>query len=190
MPPGRAEYPAAAGLVLNVLAAVGGSVSVAAARLGVTSGNLVDFIQRDEAVRAEANRLLRRRRPAAAGGGDVNGAGVTVDVGAMSTAAAATRPPAPARQDARSAAAERRPSTAAGDGESRLPGVLKQPQTLHAVAGSASTASAFPTFAFFGGGGVQSGIRDHSRNCAASFLATKLRKVSGSPSGSSTRFAL
>jgi hypothetical protein len=56
--PGRdRDYLPAVGLVLDVLSAAGGSVSAAAGRLGVTTGNLVDFLQRDEAALTAANRI-------------------------------------------------------------------------------------------------------------------------------------
>ena len=45
------------GLVLDVVAAAGGSVSDAAGRLGVSTANLVDFLQRDEAALSYVNRL-------------------------------------------------------------------------------------------------------------------------------------
>jgi hypothetical protein len=47
----------ALGLVLDVLAAAGGSVSEAAGHLGVSTANLVDFLQRDEEALSYVNRL-------------------------------------------------------------------------------------------------------------------------------------
>jgi hypothetical protein len=55
--PRHSDYVAAVGLVLDVLAAAGGSVSAAAEQLGVGSANLVDFLQRDEKLLAQANRI-------------------------------------------------------------------------------------------------------------------------------------
>ena len=51
------NYLAAVGLVLDLLTATGGSVSDAASRLGVSTANLVDFLQRDEAALSYVNRL-------------------------------------------------------------------------------------------------------------------------------------
>ena len=45
----------AAGVVLDVLDATGGRVSEAAACLGITTGNLIDFLATDPKVWAEAN---------------------------------------------------------------------------------------------------------------------------------------
>lgn len=47
----------AAGLVLDILAAVDARVSDAAGRLGVSTGHLIDFLQTDPKVWQEANRL-------------------------------------------------------------------------------------------------------------------------------------
>ena len=47
----------ALGLVLDVVAVVGGSVSEAARHFGVTTANLVDFLQRDEEALSYVNRL-------------------------------------------------------------------------------------------------------------------------------------
>jgi hypothetical protein len=47
----------AAGVVLDVLQAVGGRVSDAAAALGVSTGNLVDFLATEPKVWEQANRL-------------------------------------------------------------------------------------------------------------------------------------
>ena len=55
--PRHPDYVAAIGLVLDVLAAADGSVSAAAGRLGVGTANLVGFLQRDEKVLAQANRI-------------------------------------------------------------------------------------------------------------------------------------
>jgi hypothetical protein len=51
------DHLAALGLVLDVVAAAGGSVSEAARRLGVSTANLVDFLQRDEQALSYVNRL-------------------------------------------------------------------------------------------------------------------------------------
>jgi hypothetical protein len=48
------------GLVLDVLQAVGASVSEAAAKMGISTGNLIDFLQSDEKVWEQANYLRRR----------------------------------------------------------------------------------------------------------------------------------
>ncbi len=50
----------AAGLVLDVLEASGARVSEAAAALGVTTGNLIDFLRTDEKVWEQANHLRTR----------------------------------------------------------------------------------------------------------------------------------
>jgi RF-1 domain len=50
----------AAGVVLDVLQAVGGRVSEAAAALGITTGNLIDFLQIEPKVWQQAN-VLRAR---------------------------------------------------------------------------------------------------------------------------------
>ena len=52
-----ARYLPAAAAVLDVLAAERGSVSEAAARIGITTGNLSSFLTDDEDLLAEANRL-------------------------------------------------------------------------------------------------------------------------------------
>ncbi len=55
-----AKHPAfwlAAGVVLDALAAAGGQVSVAAAAVGVSTGNLVEFLQTSPKVWQEANRV-------------------------------------------------------------------------------------------------------------------------------------
>jgi hypothetical protein len=54
--PRSAEFLPVAGLVLDVLAAVGWSVSDAGRVLGITTSNLVDFLQADEKVWAHVNR--------------------------------------------------------------------------------------------------------------------------------------
>lgn len=51
------RYLPAAAAVLDVLAAESGSVADAAARLGLTTGNLSSFITADEDLMTEANRL-------------------------------------------------------------------------------------------------------------------------------------
>jgi hypothetical protein len=48
------------GLVLDVLHAVGARVSEAAEKLGISTGNLTDFLQSDEKVWEQANQLRRR----------------------------------------------------------------------------------------------------------------------------------
>ncbi len=48
------------GLVLDVLQAVGARVSEAAEALGISTGNLIDFLQNDEKVWEQANQLRRR----------------------------------------------------------------------------------------------------------------------------------
>lgn len=52
-----ARYLPAAAAVLDVLAATRGSVSDAAARLGLTTGNLSGFLTADEDLMTEANRI-------------------------------------------------------------------------------------------------------------------------------------
>jgi hypothetical protein len=49
-----------AGLVLDVLQAVGARVSEAADKLGISTGNLIDFLQSDEKVWEQANQLRQR----------------------------------------------------------------------------------------------------------------------------------
>ena len=51
------RYLAVLGLVLDVLTAVDASVSGAATLLGLTTGNLVDFLQRDPELLTCVNRL-------------------------------------------------------------------------------------------------------------------------------------
>jgi hypothetical protein len=63
-----ARYPAVVAVVLDVLQALGGSVGEAAARLGITTGNLSAFLTADADLLAETNRLragfgLRPLRP-------------------------------------------------------------------------------------------------------------------------------
>ena len=53
----RESHPEALGIVLDVIAAAGGSVSEAASHLGVSTANLVDFLQRDEEALSYVNRL-------------------------------------------------------------------------------------------------------------------------------------
>ena len=53
----RPDYPAFAGLVLDALSQAQGSVSAAADRLGISTANLVDFLQRDEKALDQANRI-------------------------------------------------------------------------------------------------------------------------------------
>jgi RF-1 domain len=48
------------GLVLDVLHTVGARVSEAAEKLGISTGNLIDFLQSDEKVWEQANQLRRR----------------------------------------------------------------------------------------------------------------------------------
>jgi hypothetical protein len=48
------------GLVLDVLQAVGARVSEAAEKLGISTGNLIDFLQSDEKVWEQVNQLRRR----------------------------------------------------------------------------------------------------------------------------------
>ncbi len=55
--PRHDRYLEIAGTLLDVLAACDGSVSVAADKLGLTTANLVDFLQRDEKLLDQANRL-------------------------------------------------------------------------------------------------------------------------------------
>jgi hypothetical protein len=50
----------AVGLVLDVLHAVGARVSEAAEKLGISTGNLIDFLQSDEKVWEQANQLRKR----------------------------------------------------------------------------------------------------------------------------------
>jgi hypothetical protein len=50
------------GLVLDVLQAVGARVREAAAILGISTGNLIDFLQSDEKVWEQANQLRSRFR--------------------------------------------------------------------------------------------------------------------------------
>ena len=57
MSPKDPRFWPAVGVVLDVLAAVGAKVAEAAALLGVSTGNLVDFLQTDPKVWQEANRL-------------------------------------------------------------------------------------------------------------------------------------
>jgi hypothetical protein len=52
-----ARYLPACAAVLDVLQALGGSVSATAGRLGVTTGNLSSFLTADEDLLAEANRI-------------------------------------------------------------------------------------------------------------------------------------
>ncbi len=54
------RYWPVAGLVLDVLQAVGARVSEAAEALGISTGNLIDFLQSDEKVWEQANQLRRR----------------------------------------------------------------------------------------------------------------------------------
>ncbi len=49
-----------AGLVLDVLHAVGARVSEAAEALGITTGNVIDFLQADEKVWEQANQMRSR----------------------------------------------------------------------------------------------------------------------------------
>jgi hypothetical protein len=53
----KKNYLPALGIVLDVVAAAGGSVSEAAHHLGVSTANLVDFLQRDEQALSYVNRL-------------------------------------------------------------------------------------------------------------------------------------
>jgi hypothetical protein len=48
------------GLVLDVLQAVGARVSKAAEKLGISTGNLIDFLRSDEKVWEQANQLRKR----------------------------------------------------------------------------------------------------------------------------------
>jgi hypothetical protein len=59
LPPGRKDprFWPAAGVVLDVLAATSARVADAAALLGVSTGNLIDFLQADPKVWQEANRM-------------------------------------------------------------------------------------------------------------------------------------
>jgi hypothetical protein len=57
MSPKDPRFWPAVGVALDVLAAVGAKVADAAALLGVSTGNLVDFLQTDPKVWQEANRL-------------------------------------------------------------------------------------------------------------------------------------
>jgi hypothetical protein len=52
-----ARYLPAAALVLDLMQALEGSVSAAAQRLGVTTGNLSAFLTKDDELMTEANRL-------------------------------------------------------------------------------------------------------------------------------------
>jgi hypothetical protein len=54
------RYWPAVGVVLDVLAAVEARLSAAAALLGVSTGNLVDFLQSDDKVWEQANQLRAR----------------------------------------------------------------------------------------------------------------------------------
>jgi hypothetical protein len=54
------RYWPAVGVVLDVLAALGGRVGEAAAALGVSTGNLIDFLQSDDKVWEQANHLRAR----------------------------------------------------------------------------------------------------------------------------------
>ena len=56
-----ADYPAAVGLLLDALADSDWSVSVAAEKLGTTTGQIAKFLHADEDVLTEAN-LQRGRR--------------------------------------------------------------------------------------------------------------------------------
>jgi hypothetical protein len=53
-------YPAAVGLVIDVLEKVGWSVSDAGKMLGVSTGKLIDFLSEDPLVWAEVNRQRQR----------------------------------------------------------------------------------------------------------------------------------
>jgi hypothetical protein len=55
-----ARFWPAVGVVLDVLLAVGGRVSDAAAALGVSTANLIDFLQVDDKVWEQANQLRGR----------------------------------------------------------------------------------------------------------------------------------
>jgi hypothetical protein len=69
--PGRSEnYLPAMGLVLDVLAAKDWSVSEAAAMLGLTTGTLVRFLQRDDKLLAHVNemRSVAKLKPLGSGG--------------------------------------------------------------------------------------------------------------------------
>jgi hypothetical protein len=57
--PRHEKYLQAVGLVLDLLAPLRGSVSAAAARLGVGTADLVAFLQRDEKLLAHVNRLRK-----------------------------------------------------------------------------------------------------------------------------------
>jgi hypothetical protein len=54
------RYWPAVGLVLDVLQAVGGRVREAAEALGISTGNLIDFLQSDDKVWEQANQLRSR----------------------------------------------------------------------------------------------------------------------------------
>ena len=54
------EYPAAVGLMVDVLEHVGWSVSEAGKMLGVSTGKLVDFLSADSLLWAEVNRQRQR----------------------------------------------------------------------------------------------------------------------------------
>ncbi|MDB5291967.1 MAG: uncharacterized protein JWL69_3208 [Phycisphaerales bacterium] len=55
--PRDAAYPSVVGLVVDVLESSGGSVSQAARILGLSTANLVDFLQRDEELLTYVNRM-------------------------------------------------------------------------------------------------------------------------------------
>jgi hypothetical protein len=55
-----ARYWPAVGVILDVLEAVGARVSEAAEALGVSTGNLIDFLQSDDKVWEQANQLRAR----------------------------------------------------------------------------------------------------------------------------------
>lgn len=57
--PRHQKYLQGVGLVLDLLAPLHGSVSAAAERIGVTSADLVAFLQRDEKLLAHVNRLRK-----------------------------------------------------------------------------------------------------------------------------------
>lgn len=48
------------GFVLDILSAVEGQVSTAAEQLGVSTGQLIDFLQREEVIWAQANQIRQR----------------------------------------------------------------------------------------------------------------------------------
>ena len=62
------DYLSVLGVVLDVVAAAGGSVSDAARHLGVTTANLVDFLQRDDEALSYVNRLRASERLRPLGG--------------------------------------------------------------------------------------------------------------------------